>query len=662
MKLIETMQNRKFSKRQSEILRALLEHKDWITAKRLAVVCDSSERTVKSELKDLTKLLLRSDVPLIAARGKGYRLDDIGHERAHKILEICSTDENDGDISTIRILEYLLNAKEDIDIDELSEHFFMSRSSMEMKLRNIVDLLQDKGNHVILCRRNNQVRLQGEEQYKRSIINHLVINKKTPSIVNLSRNIDGFDLGEMDDINRIVVDALQKNNVRISDVGIIGITTHIIVAINRIKNGFLLEHSITSDVSAYEGVELVIANTIADEVYQKFNIQFSIIEREAIAIYILLKQDSAHENKVRERQLAVGDKKYATIIDQLLDDIKDQFLIDFTTDQDLFVGLVCHIKALVSRFKYLRKQTNPLLRDIKTTYPFVFEIAVYARQQLINKIGIELDESEIGYIALHFGAAIERKCEFPIEQKIKILVIGQIRSSNSLLLLTKLHSLYGDRAIIQGVYSYFDASLNDCDADLVISTVPFGDDKFSCPVITVQPMLGKQDQKRITTFIWQHFNNNVNYFKYMHEELFFPQLEANSAEEVIHLLCKNLFELGYADKWLEDSVIEREVISPTDLNNLIALPHSLEPLGYVTSISIASLTKPILWKERNAQLIFMLTVSSDKKPYLRDFYEMIVTLTEDIEYVKQLVQTKNFEEFMFILKNIQKQEWNSTRL
>jgi len=304
MKLIEIMQNRKFSKRQSEILRALLEHTDWMTAKRLAVVCDSSERTVKNELKDLTKLLLSSDVFLISARGKGYKLDDIGQEKAHKILETCSIDESDGDISTIRILEYLLNTKEDVDIDELSERFFISRSSMEMKLRNIMDLLHAKGNHVILNRHNNQVRLQGEEQYKRSIINHLVINKKTPSIVNLSRNINDFDLGEMNEINRIVVDAFQKNNVRMSDVGIIGITTHIVVAINRIKNGFLLEHSITSDVSAYEGVEFVIANIIADKVYQKFNIQISIIEREAIAIYILLKQDSSHENKVRKRQLA----------------------------------------------------------------------------------------------------------------------------------------------------------------------------------------------------------------------------------------------------------------------------------------------------------------------------------------------------------------------
>src|SRR5699024_9388400 len=45
----------------------------------------------------------------------------------------------------------------------------------------------------------------------------------------------------------------------------------------------------------------------------------------------------------------------------------------------------------------------------KKNYPLAFEAGVIAGLSIESKIGIEINENEIGYLALHIGAAIERR-------------------------------------------------------------------------------------------------------------------------------------------------------------------------------------------------------------------------------------------------------------
>jgi len=52
---------------------------------------------------------------------------------------------------------------------------------------------------------------------------------------------------------------------------------------------------------------------------------------------------------------------------------------------------------------------NPLLEKLKQDYRELMEVACSAVRSLEKKYGFIVPESEIGYIALHIGAALERK-------------------------------------------------------------------------------------------------------------------------------------------------------------------------------------------------------------------------------------------------------------
>ena len=45
---------------------------------------------------------------------------------------------------------------------------------------------------------------------------------------------------------------------------------------------------------------------------------------------------------------------------------------------------------------------------MKNRYPFVFELSTYIFTRFYEALGIELNENQLGYIAAHLGAALER--------------------------------------------------------------------------------------------------------------------------------------------------------------------------------------------------------------------------------------------------------------
>src|SRR5699024_3521096 len=95
-----------------------------------------------------------------------------------------------------------------------------------------------------------------------------------------------------------------------------------------------------------------------------------------------------------------------------LDKIEEELNLDIKHDQELIMGLGLHLKPAINRYKYGMNFRNPMLADIKKNYPLAFEAGVIAGLSIESNIGIEINENEIGYLALHIGASIlKRKYE-----------------------------------------------------------------------------------------------------------------------------------------------------------------------------------------------------------------------------------------------------------
>ena len=80
-----------------------------------------------------------------------------------------------------------------------------------------------------------------------------------------------------------------------------------------------------------------------------------------------------------------------------------EYLVDLR-DENFIVRLTLHVQNLVARAHEKTYSRNPLTRSIKSSYPMIYELAVYIASRLQSAEGIEVNDDEIAYIAMHVGA------------------------------------------------------------------------------------------------------------------------------------------------------------------------------------------------------------------------------------------------------------------
>src|SRR5699024_10929251 len=155
--------------------------------------------------------------------------------------------------------------------------------------------------------------------------------------------------------------------------------------------------------------EYQVAKKIVTEVEEKLEVNFPQAEIAYITIHLLgtkmLNQTNAGEEAVEQ----VLDNDMKQLVMLALDKIEEELNLDIKHDQELIMGVGLHLKTAINSYKYGMKFRNRMPADMKTNYPLAYEAGVIAGLSIESKIGIAINENEIGYLALHIGAAIERR-------------------------------------------------------------------------------------------------------------------------------------------------------------------------------------------------------------------------------------------------------------
>ena len=153
--------------------------------------------------------------------------------------------------------------------------------------------------------------------------------------------------------------------------------------------------------------------------------------------------------------------------------------------------------------------------------------------------------------------------------------------------------------------------------------------------------------------IWEDLNEN----------LIMPDLKAGSSDEVFQQLGGLLVSEGYCKSSYVQALIEREKDFPTGINmgNIgIAIPHTDKEHVIKGAVAIGVLKEPVHFyqmgtndKNVEAKLIFMLAVKDPKEHLV--FLQRILMVLQDQEVLKQLIETKNKQEIINIIKEKEEQ-------
>lgn len=101
-------------------------------------------------------------------------------------------------------------------------------------------------------------------------------------------------------------------------------------------------------------------------------------------------------------------------------------------DRSILFPMADHIEYAIKRIKNQEQISNPLTEDIRVLFHMEFKVAQEIVPILKERMGIEIEEDEVGYIALHIHSAIDdqkvsqamqvaqavRECISQIEQEI----------------------------------------------------------------------------------------------------------------------------------------------------------------------------------------------------------------------------------------------------
>lgn len=114
-------------------------------------------------------------------------------------------------------------------------------------------------------------------------------------------------------------------------------------------------------------------------------------------------------------------------------------------------------------------------------------------------------------------------------------------------------------------------------------------------------------------------------------------------------MCDAMIKEEYSTENIYQSLLKREQVSGTVLGNLIAIPHPFQEEIRKTGIGVAVLDRPVKWDGEKVQIVFLLCISSRDTKELRIIMEDILSITQESEIIKRILQVKSLGELVKIL-------------
>lgn len=635
-----------FHPRQRMILKILYERKAWMKGRELAIALGVSDRTVRNDIAYINSVL-QMDL-ILSQNKKGYQLSD--YEKAKAIMT------SDGipvlpEERINYILRHLLFRSSELNIFELSELLMVSEATIENDLKEINRINLENKRELSISRKAASISLLGSEKNKRALLSELLFRETNKNFFNISKYERYFQNINLGLIQKKLMQAVNNYRIHLNEMAVVNLVIHIAITIDRIKNENILD--MDADVDRVLGTrEFKVAKELCGQLAEEFGVRFP--EGDILYISYLILGKSFIKNNYEDKQELEGiiDPDIARPTEALIISINREFGINLEEDDNLFIGLCLHIKRMYERIENNVRLRNPLLDELKVKYPFIFEIAVFVSKELYKMTRMVISEDEIGFIALHLGAAFEGFNGNQTTVKRKIALICPTGYTTSRLLMKKLHFLYKEKVDILGPFSFMElGELRKQEPDLILSTVKVEYEE-DVTVIKVSPFLDQSDIEKINQNLFlyeedmesiQFLNDIRNFFR---KDLFFKNIKFKDEFEAIKYMAKQLCEKGYTPDEYVQFVIEREKISSTSFGNLLAIPHPIVMNAYENVIAVAILQKPVIWGKFKVQLVFMFSLREEDRRKLNDLYKHIIEIVEKPNGVQYLINSKDYDDFI----------------
>lgn len=645
------------------IIELLINNKDGMTINDIAKKLNVSNKTIRNDLAEVNKFIKQADLVMIKKPGVGIKIEGT-EERKLNILNDTKNKVNvieafSPEARKNYILKRLFMSHTNLTMQELGDELYVSRVTIYKDLNAVEDWLLNY-NLTLYKKPNHGIRIVGDEENWRNAISCLIaLNKEEDELKELldieyTGKIDYKTIRKLKElidldykqIEKIVLEAEKELGIKFSDEAYVSLVMHIAISVKRLKDGNDIHLSQDILYNLQSKNEYPIAKKIAFEIGKAFEVELPETEIGYILLHILgTKMQEKTPNEMNFNLEFDDENKLAVIMSRAIITIAERALsINLSKDIQLLNGLILHLRPTINRLKYGLTLRNPIINEIKEGYPEIFGAAWMTSVVFEKYLGVKIQEEEIGYIALHIGAAVERN-----KTLIRVLVVCTSGIGTSQLLAARLKKSFRQLEIIDIIPSMALEEKSLKDIDMIISTVPI---RSSKPVLNISAILTQNDINRLENFIENlgKKDKDKDYFDEIFDEsLVYLKRNFSNKTEVIEFICKELIEKNIVEKGYLQSVLNREKITSTEVGSDVSIPHGEPSLVRSTRFALVTLKEPITWGEAKVDIIFLICISTKDLAKARSIFKHFNELLESNKLLERIRGSKNNSEVKEIL-------------
>lgn len=646
------------NKRCIQILNLLLKY-ERMTGDQLAVSIGVSSRTIRNDMKDLNAILENQGACVVSEIGQGYYLkitnrenflafqDQMEQEKREKNFQNIIPSEPEDRIRYIisKLLLSSLNGRmEKLDFFDLEEELFISTSTLKKDFRSIDKILKKYDLRISITKKMG-VKIVGDEAKIRYCISEYIFNSKGYFGMEENQFYQRiFTQREIERLRSILLDVLSEYNLRLTDLAFKNVLIHSLIMLKR----FARQKRVTykkSDIKSFKAKkEFRCAKDIIDQIRKEFGTDLG------DEVYYLT------QHLVSSQRFLIDDPEddyeYKEEIEKILDSIKTETEIDLSDDKQLINGLAMHLSAAVQRMRFDMNIRNEFLDSVKNMYPLAFELAVLAGEVIEEKFQFKTTENEIGFLAMHFGAALERKgLNRKLERK-KAVIVCIAGVATAMLLKEKIEQNFGHQIEVVKTCPQREVTKELIEqVDLVLTTVELPD--FQSEKIKKINLFLEESDIRTIKYALRDSNReeSIDYRGIFREDLFFSNSDFKEKSQILAYMTEKMMQKDFMSKDAAQSVVKREEMATTELGNLVAIPHAMSNDSGGAVVSVMVLKKPIVWENEKVQVILLLNIPKSQYSIWEIVFKRLYRYLIEDQGVSRLIKEQGYEEFIEQLQN-----------
>lgn len=625
------------------IIEYLYQQSSPISCKELAQHFKVTTRTIQNYVKDINHI---SDNTAIISSKIGYMLNK---QKIDMLLKKFNVNiPNDNLSRCTYILKKLLTQKiGSINIFDLSDELFISYSTF----RNVLSYTNNyiKKYNLKIISNNNILYFQGNERDLRRLMSTIIYDEVSVNSFSLENLYDYFNSVLVTKIIDFLDSFSKDNDFTINHFTKMNLILHFCILIKRIQDGNIeMDSSINygrNKISLECDYKLI--NELHKEIFNTFNIDMD--NDNLKEAYLLLQINSDLSLNLIDNMLG---KEIISLIKEIIKEIKVNYLLDLDTPE-FTTHFSLHLKKLIFRIQNGKVEKNPILKHIKKTIPMIYDISTYVSLYINNFFKNEvIAEDEIGFIALHIGAEINRQ-KSDGEKISTILVLPKYLELENYVKKQILKNFHENLNIVNLIYSYEYLHNFSHTSELIITTFSLSCFKNTntSEIVSISPFFNSEDQLKIHEGIdsikKKRLNKIlINQFDYFfNKELFHLDNGLYKDEyDVINFLAKDLINKNYAPKEFLTHIINREKLTSTAFNN-VSVPHQffIETMKTGTNILISK--EGIHWGNNLVHIVLMVCIKNEDKKDFTLLYEALLNLFTQDDIINIIKSSTSFEDF-----------------